>query len=138
MRKRFAMLWTIVVLGLALMLPASTAASSYGSIYSTNTWCTSGGNRVNGTFNLHKYSGFYATKLQMTAYGQHHYNGSWHNVYLIGTWSKYVYTSGQANFKYTFWYNDHAYGSERINVVAKIKNGSYTVAKGKAHSGYCG
>jgi hypothetical protein len=138
MRKRLAMFWTLVVLGLALMLPASTAAASYGNITNTNTWCTSGGNRVNATFNLHKYSGFYATKLQMTAYGQIYSGGKWHSVYNIGTWWKNISTYGVANFKYTFWYNDAEPGSDRVYVVAKIMDGGSTLATGHKASAFCG
>jgi len=36
MRKRLAFLWTPVVLGVALMLPATTAATSYGQITFVN------------------------------------------------------------------------------------------------------
>jgi hypothetical protein len=138
MRKRFALLWTPVVLGLALMLPATTAAATYGKIANTNTYCTNGGNRVNGTFKLTKYSGFYATTLEMTAYGQVYYSNGWHNSFKIGPYHKTVNTSGGASYTETFWFNDHASGPERLNVIGKFKNGSSTIATGHAHSLVCG
>jgi hypothetical protein len=125
-------------MALTLVMPASVSAASYGTIKATSTTCKNGGNRVNATFKLHKNSGFYATRLTMTAYGQGLYGNKWKNEYLIGTWYVNVYTSASYNWYESFYYIDNAAGSSRINVVAKFKNGSTTIAKGKAHSGYCG
>jgi len=141
MRKRLALIWTPIVLALALMLlmvPATTAAATYGKIANTSTACKNGGNRVNASFRLTKYSGFYASKLTMTAYGQGYYGGTWKNEYLIGTWYVNANTSGGYVFDQSFYYVDNLAGSSRINVVAKIKNGSHVIATGHAHSGYCG
>lgn len=76
------MLWTPVVLGLALMLPASTAAASYGKITNTSWSCKNGGNKVVANFRLVKYSGFHATRLEISGRGQGYY-GSWHNDYFL-------------------------------------------------------
>ena len=141
MRKRMALLWTPVVLAMALMLlmmPATTAAATYGKIANTSSSCSNGGNRVNGTFKFTKNSGFYATKLTMTAYGQGYYGGVWKNEYLIGTWVDSIYTSSGWVWSKSFYYVDNASGSSRINVVAKIKNGSHVIATGHAHSRFCG
>ena len=138
MRKRFALLWTPIVLGLALMLPGTTAAASYGQITNTSTTCKNGGNRVNATFSLHKNSGFYATRLTMTVYGQGYYSGHWRNDYAFGTYWLQVNTSGSYNWTKSFYYVDNQAGSSRINVIAKFKNGSSTIATGHAHSGFCG
>ena len=43
------------------MLPASTAAASYGKITNTSWSCKNGGNKVVANFKLVKYSGFHAT-----------------------------------------------------------------------------
>lgn len=137
MRKRLALLWTPVVLAVALMLPGTAAAASYGKIVNTSTSCSNGGGRVNATFKLTKYSGFHATRLQMTAYGQGFY-GSWRTDYTIGTWWVNIDTYGGYYFTKSFYYVDGQSGSSRILVVAKIKNGSTTVATGRAHSQFCG
>jgi hypothetical protein len=136
MRKRFALLWTLAVLVLALMLPASTAAGSYGRIVFVSGYC-SGNNTVNATFKLTKYSGFYASDLSMTVKGQQYYGGSWHNVYNIGTWYKSVNTSSQATMKRSFYFIPGASGKYRINVTGRIWDGGYMIASGKAHSGWC-
>jgi hypothetical protein len=137
MRKRFALIWTMVVLGLALMMPASTAAGvNYGRIVFVSGYCE-GNNTVNATFKLTKYSGFYATDLSMTAKGQRYYSGGWHTVYNIGTWWKTVNTSGQTTMKRSFWFNPGAAGKYRILVQGRIWDGSYRIASGKAHSGWC-
>jgi hypothetical protein len=69
LRKRLALLWTPLVLPMALALPASTTAANLGSIGFVDGYC-SGNNAVNATFKLTKKSGFYATKLTMTAKGR--------------------------------------------------------------------
>ena len=138
MRKRFGLAWVLVVLMMALMLPSTTAAASYGKIANTSTTCKNGGARVNASFRLTKYAGFHATKLTMTAYGQGYYSGHWRNDYNIGTWYVNINTNGAYYFTQSFYYIDGQSGSSRIAVTAKIKDGGYTVATGHAHSGFCG
>ena len=137
MRKRLALLWTPVVLAVALMLPGTAAAASYGKIANTATSCTNNGGRVNATFKLTKYSGFHATRLEMTVYGQGYY-GSWRNDYFIGTWYLPIDTNGGYFWTKSFYYVDHQSGSSRISVTARIKNGKTLLATGHAHSGFCG
>ena len=136
MRKRLAFLWTPLVMGLALMLPATTTATSYGQITYSNFYC-SGSNTVNATFKLHKDSGFYATRLTLTMTGQGYHNGAWHNEYNIGTVSKTVNTSGTANFTRVVWYTPGHSGKHRLHVVGKFWNGSYLIAKGSVNSPSC-
>jgi hypothetical protein len=141
MKKRFALLWTLVVLSMALMLPATTAAASYGKITNTSTSCKNGGNKVVANFKLTKYSGFYATRLEISAWGQGKYSSGWKNEYFLGTYYANIPSSQQYGGYYMtqgFYYVDNAAGSSRIKAVAKIKNGGYLVAKGNAVSGYCG
>ncbi len=136
MRKRFALVWMLVVLGLALMLPATTAAASYGKIANTNTWCT-GNNTVHATFRLTKYSGFHATRLSITVKGQGYYGGRWHTELNIGTWYVNINTNKGKYFQDSFYFKPGHNGSHRILAIGKIWNGSYLVAKGKSHSQYC-
>src|SRR5689334_21574715 len=76
MRKRFALLWAMVVLALALMIPATTAAATYGQMTFVKGYCSGPTlNTVNATFKLTKYSGFHATRLVMVVKGQGYYNG---------------------------------------------------------------
>ena len=138
MRKRFTLISTAVVLLIALILPASTAAASYGKIVNTRTTCTQGGNRVNATFKLTKYSGFYASRLEISAWGQGLYGNRWRNEYFLGTYYYNANTSGQAWMTQGFYYVDNAAGSSRIRAKGKIKDGSYVIARGASNSGYCG
>lgn len=137
MRKRFALLWAIAILGIALVLPASTSAASYGKITFQGGSC-SGANTVHATFKLLKYSGFHATRLSMTVKGQGYYNGGWHNEYNVGTYFVNINTNGGYYYKDTFFFKPGHSGSHRILAIGKIWNGSHLVASGKAHSGYCG
>jgi hypothetical protein len=135
-RKRFALLWMLLVIGAAMALPASTLAATPGSIGFTSGYC-SGANTVNATFKLVKYNGFYATKLTMTAKGQGYHNGAWRTEYNIGTWTKSVNTSARATMIRELWYDPNHNGRHRILVVGRIWNGSLLVGSGKARSGWC-
>ena len=136
MRKRFTLLWAMVILGVAMVLPATTAAATYGNIVFKSGYCT--GSTVHATFKLTKYSGFFATQLSMTVKGQGFHAGKWRNEYNVGTY--YVNTNGGSGgwiFKDTFFYTPGDNGSHRILVIGKIWNGSHLVASGQAHSGFC-
>jgi hypothetical protein len=136
MRKRFALLWTLLALGAALALPASTAAGSPGSIGFVGGFC-SGSNTVNATFKLIKNSGYHATHLTMTAKGQGYHNGGWRTEYEIGTWTKDVFTNSRATMKREFWYDPAHTGKHRILVIGKIWDGGVLIASGKEKSGFC-
>ena len=136
MRKRLMLLWTPMVLMLALALPASTSAATLGKIKSTDTWCT-GSNTVNATFKLTKYSGFHATKLSMTIKGQGFYGGRWHTEMNIGTWSVKINTYGGWYYKDSFYYTPGHAGSHRIMATGKIWEGRYVEATGTTYSRSC-
>jgi hypothetical protein len=138
MRKRIALVATTLVMALSLLLPGTAAAASYGKIANTGTTCKNGGAKVVASFKLTKYSGFHATKLIMDAYGQGYYSGGWRNDYYIGRWYVNIDTSGGYYMTQSFYYVDGQSGSSRIKVYATIKNGSTTLAKGNAHSAFCG
>lgn len=137
MRKRLMLLWTPFILGLALLLPSSTLATSYGNINRVSQYC-SGADQINATFKLSKFSGFYAYKLTITAKGQEFYGGSWHSVYNIGTWQKVVDTFGKASQSLSVWYNPANGYHGRILAMGKIwDTNSHVLATGKTTSGYC-
>lgn len=136
MRKRLAFIWTPLVLGLALMLPATTTATSYGQVSYSNFYC-SGSNTVNATFKVHKYAGTYATRITMKLTGQGWHSGAWHAEYNFGTFSRTVNTSGQANFIRTAWFAPAHSGKHRIVMVGKIWNGGYLVATGNIRTPGC-
>jgi hypothetical protein len=137
MRKRLMLLWTPVVLAMALLLPSSTLATSYGNISRVSQYC-SGQDQINATFKLTKFSGFYAYKLTITFKGQEYYGGSWHSVYNIGTSSKIVDTFGKASFSRSAWYNPANGYHGRLLAIGKIwDSNSHVLATGKSTSGYC-
>jgi hypothetical protein len=136
MRKRFMLLWTPAVLGLALMLPGTAAAATLGTIKFVDGYCT-GNNTVHSTFKLIKNSGFYASKLTITGIAQQRISGSWKKVATIDTASKQVNTSSKATLQESFTYNPGKNGRFRILAVGRIWNGSTVAAKGQIASGYC-
>jgi hypothetical protein len=135
MRKRLAMLFTPVVIALALMLPATTAASSLGAIKITSQFCK--GTTVHVTFKVTKNSGHYATRFTLKATGQ----GSNNATYWANGGSKsYSYTiynpMASAYFTKTLTYNSN-YKYSRIQGVAKWYDGRYLIGTAKISSGYC-
>jgi hypothetical protein len=135
MRKRFGLLSTLVVLSLALMLPATTAASSFGSISITSGYCK--GTTAHVTFKVVKNSGHYANKFTLTATGQGSNNlSSWHNT---GS-KKFSFTifnpTARAFFTETVKYNS-VYLYSRIQGTARYYDSGFLVATAKITSGYC-
>jgi len=134
MRKRFALIWTLLVLSLALMLPATTAASSLGAIKITNQFCK--GTTAHVTFQVVKNANHYADKFTLTATGQGSNGGKWHNT----SSKKYSYTIfdpwARAFFTKTFTYNS-VYLYSRIQGTAKYYDSGYLIATAKITSGYC-
>jgi hypothetical protein len=136
MRKRWAFLWTPLVLGMALMFPATTTATSLGQVSYSNFHC-SGANTVNATFKNKKYVGPYATKLTMTITGQGYYNGAWHNEYNIGTASRTINTGGQASFSRVAYFTPGHSGKHRMVMLGKIWDGATVIASGTIRTPAC-
>jgi len=138
-RKRLVLLWMPVVLGLAMMLPATTAAATYGNIKTVSTFCSGYHyHTVNATFKLTKYSGFHATRLAMTIKGQAYYSGGWHTELNIGTYYVNINTNGAWYFKDSFYFKPgDNFSSHRILAIGNIWNYSSLVASGRAVSDIC-
>jgi hydrogenase/urease accessory protein HupE len=134
MKKRLMLLWAPVLLVLALMAPTTAGAASYGTFDYISGYCS--GDKVNATFKLVKYSGYYATKVTITAKGQEYYGGRWHTK-TTKTFTKYVYTSGSAKFKKAMTYTPANSRYHRILAVGKAWNGGQLIAKGKDKSLTC-
>jgi hypothetical protein len=135
MRKRFGLLWTLVILLLAMMLPATTAASSLGKIGITDSYCNGG--TVHVTFEVVKNANHYADRFTLTATAQgSNDEHSWHS-----TGSKnYSYTIfdpwARAYFTKTLKYNSTYFWS-RILGTARFYDGGSLVGTAKLASGHC-
>jgi len=136
MRRRLLIVFALVATAIMLLLPATTAAASPGKFGFVSGYCN--GNVVFATFRLTKYSGFYATKLTMTAQGQGYWSGGWHNEGGSTVFTKYDDSYSKTVFTQKIKWNPHESGSHRLKVVARIMDGSSVVGKGSDVSGYCG
>jgi len=125
MRKRFALLWTLIVLGAALALPATTAAGSpYQWQTLLNTCSNSGGGFGYGKSVLKMRQYEYGTsgtrQFRVRAWAQRKQGGNWVNEYT----SNWVYSttfpnnSGGNYFDHKFVYN---WGSNHSIYYARIK-----------------
>ena len=135
MRRRIGLFTSLVVIGLALMLPASTAAASPGKI--TFSGYCSGANTTIGTFSAIKYAGVHGTKLTLTIKGQGYHNGAWRTETTFGTWSKTFNTSNRVVLSHSVTFKPGHSGKHRVQGVAKIYDGAFLVGTGKLSSPAC-
>jgi aspartate/tyrosine/aromatic aminotransferase len=146
MRRRFALLWTMVVLGAALALPATTAAGSGDFSYTikSNTCSSSGGQHGYGHIyfkvKLQEMGHSGANKFTFDAKVQHRNLGSshWSTEW---TWSRFTYTfadNGNSTW-YTRWYSydPDEYAWHRIVMTLKVWDGGYLLASRKLNGKYC-
>lgn len=100
MRKRFGLLFTLVVLGAALALPASTAAASGYSYRTVYNYCS--GNQVNLKMKNIANGSTPANYLTIDSWAQRQTSSGWHTVY---TWNQayYSYNANGANHTLTAW-----------------------------------
>jgi len=125
MRKRFALLWTLVVLGAALALPATAAAgSAYQWQTLTNTCSNGGGGLGYGKSVLKMRQWEYDTsgtrQFRQRAWAQVKHGSSWVNEY---TWNwvysvKFPNNGVDSYFDHKFVYN---WGSNHSSYYARIK-----------------
>jgi len=86
MRRRFALLWTAMVLGAALMLPASVAAASGYTYKTVYNYCN--GNQVNLKMKNKAAGWTPANRLTIESWAQRKLAGGWQTVYI---WNDAVY-----------------------------------------------
>jgi hypothetical protein len=134
MRKRFALLWTLVVLAAALAVPATTAAASaYQWQTLKNTCSNSGGANGYGKSVLSMRQWEYGVsgvrQFRVTASAQRKQGGNWVNEY---NWS-WVYSvkfpnnsvDSYFNHKFTYhWGSNHAVYYTRIKWRGEWLNGN--------------
>ena len=104
MRKRLVLLWTLLLLGSALVIPSTAAAGSAYSYVVQQNYCDGG--QPNIKVKLIKPAGLYPDKFTIDATGQHSQTGmgNWSNEsapshfqksipyqYARYTWSKAIY-----------------------------------------------
>jgi hypothetical protein len=125
-----------MVVGLALMLPATTVGASPGKI-TFEGYC-SGQNTVNGTFTVTKFSGFHGTKLTLTVKGQGYHDGAWRTEVTLGSWSKTFNTSARVSLAKFVSYNPGHGGLHRLLGIGKVWDGAYVLGGTKLKTGTCG
>lgn len=96
MRKRFALLWTMVVLGAALALPATTAASGGYSATTVFNYCN--GNQVNLKMKGSAAGWTSANYLTLDSWAQRKTSSGWQTVY---RWNQAHYSFNANGAKHT-------------------------------------
>ena len=138
MRKRFTLLWTLVVLGAALALPATTAAGSPYSYVVLDNYCDGG--QPNIIVRMKKPAGYFPDKFQIVAQGQHKNlgGGSWRNEGSSRTFSKDI-PNQYAKFTWTkgIVFDPPDGQWHRIKLRLKVIDGGSTVAASTIYSVKC-
>lgn len=96
MRKRFTLLWALVVLLIAVALPASTAAASGYTYKSVYNYCN--GNQVNLKMKDMAAGWTPANSLTIDSWAQRKLAGGWQTVY---TWNQVYYNFNANGQKHT-------------------------------------
>ncbi len=96
MRKRLMLFWTPVVLGLAIMLPATTAASGGYTYKTVYNYCS--GNQVNLKMKNMAAGWTSANSLTIDSWAQRKLTSGWQTVY---TWNQAYYNFPSNGAKHT-------------------------------------
>jgi hypothetical protein len=129
MRRRFALLWTMVVLGAALALPATTAAGSSGYSYKwVYNYCS--GNQVNAKIKNIAAGWTNADGLTVESKAQRKTSSGWQTVY---TWARadYAFAANVQKHVLTVWrtYNGNDSYYFRIWFRLRAWDGDYILAQ---------
>ena len=135
MKKRLALIWTPLVLVLALMLPATVAASGYHSKTIYN-YCY--GNQVNLKMRAIAAGNTNANKITIESWAQRKVGRHWQTVY---RWNKAVYKFYVTGNKHTLTsyrsYNGNNSYFFRIVFRLRVWHGRHLLAGGSFHSVRC-
>jgi hypothetical protein len=133
-RKRLVLIWTPLVLGLALLLPATTLAGQPAAyLVETNSCSNSGAAQGYGKSVIQVRQAEYATsgvrQFRQRAWAQMKWGGSWHIVDTF-PWqysSKFANNSSDHYFAFKFiehWSSDHVYYPARLKWRGEWLNGN--------------
>jgi hypothetical protein len=137
MPKRLVLLWLPLVLGLALMLPATTFAAGPATYFVVKNTCSnSGGSQGWGKSVIqveqdeNGKSG--VTRFRQRAWAQMHYGGKWHVVNTFSWQYSPSFPNTSANHVFTFkfiehWASDHYYYAGRLKWRGEWLNNSGNV-----------
>ena len=140
MRRRLALLWTPLVIALALALPASTAAASPYSYKVLANYCYAEGNVYIKIKMIKPEGWFSADRFTMDAKAQHKNIGgsTWSNEYYYARQSTNV-PNTYSKVTWTRWFSydpsDHHW--HRIVVKLRVWNGSTVIAQSTVRSVAC-
>lgn len=140
MRKRFALLWTPVVLALALALPASTAAGSAYGYRVLSNYCYAEGNVYFKVKMIKPEGSFSADRFTMDARAQHRNIGGsqWSNEYYYARQSANVpNTTSKVTWTRWFSYANPEHHWHRIVVKLRVWNGPNVIAQSTVRSVAC-
>ena len=136
MRKRLVLIWTPVVLGLALLLPATTLAGQPATyLVQKNSCSNSGASQGYGKSVIQVQQNEYAMsgvrQFRQRAWAQMKWGGSWHTVDTF-PWQysvKFANTSADHYFTFKFiesWSSDHYSYAARLKWRGEWLNGNGT------------
>ena len=139
MPRRLMLLWTPLILGLVLLLPATTlAASGYTYVVKAN-YCSGNDNFFKVNNIAAGWTPANGLTVEITAQWHPIGYGTWHTV--NGSYSEKHYYFGANGSKHTltvwrWWYGDSSYWYRQVFLL-RAWNGSYQLASKKLYSVRC-
>lgn len=134
MRKRLVPVWTLIVLGLALLLPATTLAGQPATyVVLTNSCSNGGGSQGYGKSVIQVQQNEYATsgvrQFRQRAWAQMKWGGQWHVVDSFNWQYSGKFANNSADHSFTFkfienWSSDHVYYPARLKWRGEWLSGS--------------
>jgi hypothetical protein len=124
-RKRLVLIWTPVVLGLALLQPATTLAGQPATYVILKNSCTNtGAGQGHGKSVIQVQQNEYAMsgvrQFRQRAWAQMKWSGSWHIVDSFNWQYSSKFSNNAADHSFTFKFIEH-WSSDHLNYRARLK-----------------
>ena len=139
MKKRLALAWAPLVMGIAMMLPTTTMAATGYSTQIVDQHCINGGHNIYFRVSLTAAGTTPANKLTIKSTSQYYSGGTWHNFYKWATDKDKFTPNGTAHtidYSYTHQDNSSPY-QWRITSVLKALQGKHVLYSHKLTSKAC-
>ena len=139
MRMRLAALLTPVVIGLALLMPASTAAAAGYTYQIVDQHCIGSGHNIYFRVKLTAAGTTAANKLTIKSKSQYYAAGKWHSSYFWATDKSTFTKNGQAHsIDYSYTHTDNS-DTRKWRIVSTLHawNGTHSLSRKTLTSKAC-
>lgn len=139
MKRRLALVWAPLLMGLVLMLPTSTLAATGYTFTVVDQHCFGGGHNISFEVRLTAAGSTTANKLTIKSTSQYLSAGKWHNFYKWKTNKDTFTPNGKAHsIDYSYYHQDNSSSHMwRIQSVLRAYHGKHILASKTLTSKAC-